>query len=575
MMKALRKIILVTGILLIWMCADAQTTVSGSISTNTTWDTTGSPYMVVGDIVIDTAVSLSIAPDVVVIFTGNHSLYVRGVLNAYGVNFSGEELGPGTHVFWNGISALSNANVVLNYCTLTDAYIALDYRQATVSSALNITHCNFRDNFCAVRATRNFSSGNISQSVFEHNLVAIDGSALDNFLDTTFEIDSTLMRYTNLISCDVVIDTCLFRDNKIAVNQVKQVNRSIFYDNGMGIKMTSQIDSCVFWGNKNGAVAFSAEISNSLFYNNENGLRLITVKDTSVGFTSVQTSSFMLNDIGIIVEPNARLGRIRCNYFDSNLIAIRTPAYLFMRHEDTGQTKGSMSGNVIHTEETGIFITDENSGKFSTTAPSLDSIRIDLNGSRISGTGIYIHNNSANDLNVFYLDLHSTADSMHLHLIDKSDTSKLGAINYSVNSRVAKTDPSNGNLYYEVTLDSMVFWHGNFSQDDTTGSKIWQTPSCYRNNFIGPSLGIKKTLKKEILLYPNPCRDKIYLQAENFSRKTSISIFSSDGRLVFETRNPDIENARITCTVDHLPPGIYYLLLQDEQGIARMKFVKE
>jgi hypothetical protein len=60
------------------------TDVSGVLSTNTVWDIGGSPYIVKGDIHVQSGVSLSIEPGVVVRFDGPYSLYVKGTMDAEG-----------------------------------------------------------------------------------------------------------------------------------------------------------------------------------------------------------------------------------------------------------------------------------------------------------------------------------------------------------------------------------------------------------------------------------------------------------------------------------------------------------
>lgn len=97
--------------------ARAQTSVSGSISTDTTWNTAGSPYILNCHVTVDTDVVLTIEPGVVV--KGRDSscdMVVKGFLKADGVIFTswndpdhgGDTNGPGTDTpatpgDWHGI----------------------------------------------------------------------------------------------------------------------------------------------------------------------------------------------------------------------------------------------------------------------------------------------------------------------------------------------------------------------------------------------------------------------------------------------------------------------------------------
>ena len=64
----------------------AQTNVSGFINSNTTWTIAGSPYIVIGNIVLDSGITLTIDPGVIVEFDSAKSLQIEGNLRAIGNN---------------------------------------------------------------------------------------------------------------------------------------------------------------------------------------------------------------------------------------------------------------------------------------------------------------------------------------------------------------------------------------------------------------------------------------------------------------------------------------------------------
>lgn len=72
------------SIALIASQAFCQTNVSGLISSNTTWSLSGSPYHVKGNLLVDSAVTLTIQPGVVVEFDTAKSMEIDGTLNARG-----------------------------------------------------------------------------------------------------------------------------------------------------------------------------------------------------------------------------------------------------------------------------------------------------------------------------------------------------------------------------------------------------------------------------------------------------------------------------------------------------------
>ncbi|MCK4308038.1 T9SS type A sorting domain-containing protein [candidate division WOR-3 bacterium] len=76
---------IIVGTQFIVSSAIAGTTyVSGVISTNTVWDATGSPYIVTGDVLIDSAVTLDIEPGVEVRIDSVKHIMIKGTLNAIG-----------------------------------------------------------------------------------------------------------------------------------------------------------------------------------------------------------------------------------------------------------------------------------------------------------------------------------------------------------------------------------------------------------------------------------------------------------------------------------------------------------
>ena len=84
MKKLAKYFIIYFGVILINNIGFAQTKVSGIISSDTTWAVAGSPYIVTGGVLVDSGVTLTIDPGVIVKFNPKNTLGIDGTLIARG-----------------------------------------------------------------------------------------------------------------------------------------------------------------------------------------------------------------------------------------------------------------------------------------------------------------------------------------------------------------------------------------------------------------------------------------------------------------------------------------------------------
>ncbi|XWN38428.1 MAG: right-handed parallel beta-helix repeat-containing protein [Balneola sp.] len=87
-MKLLKATILIIFLGTVGANINAQTSISGNITTNTTWTTAGSPYVIVGSTTITSGDTLSIEDGVEVKFDNGTQLTVSGALVGNGVTFT-------------------------------------------------------------------------------------------------------------------------------------------------------------------------------------------------------------------------------------------------------------------------------------------------------------------------------------------------------------------------------------------------------------------------------------------------------------------------------------------------------
>jgi len=101
-MKNLYKILIST--LFITTFGFAQTDVSGTISSNTTWDVSGSPYTVTGNTTLLSDVTLSIDQGVEVSIIPNINFLIMGKILAIGVENDSIFISSSTNQNWSGFT---------------------------------------------------------------------------------------------------------------------------------------------------------------------------------------------------------------------------------------------------------------------------------------------------------------------------------------------------------------------------------------------------------------------------------------------------------------------------------------
>jgi hypothetical protein len=100
------------------------TDVGGVIDTDTTWDSTGSPYIVTGNILVSSGVRLTIEPGVQIRFNGYYSLFIQGNIRALGTqgneilftsNLTQQQKGDWDHINLINNTSSELSGIILEY----------------------------------------------------------------------------------------------------------------------------------------------------------------------------------------------------------------------------------------------------------------------------------------------------------------------------------------------------------------------------------------------------------------------------------------------------------------------------
>ena len=187
-MKLLKMVIVITMILLPKLI-HAGTPVSGYVSG--TWDLEGSPYIVVGGLLVDSGDTLTIEPGVTVKFDNTHALQIDGTLIAIGtetdnITFTTNSQGSNWgYILFSDISADAIYDTSGNYiggCIME--YCIVEYAgEAIVSNngaiRMNnahpfINHCNIRNNH-----STGIYAWNLSETLKIYNNIIAYNSAVE------------------------------------------------------------------------------------------------------------------------------------------------------------------------------------------------------------------------------------------------------------------------------------------------------------------------------------------------------------------------------------------------------------
>lgn len=159
--------------------ASAQTTVSGRIEQDTTWAQSGSPFVLIGPVVVAADVTLTIEPGVQVRGTAGSSLVVEGALSAVGTqeqriiftSDSGQQDWGGIHLTTSGES--SQRPSALRFITVERATRGIKWGLTSFSAEFSANQLD--NNGTALVFDNPIDGTMVQRSVFTNNLIAVTG----------------------------------------------------------------------------------------------------------------------------------------------------------------------------------------------------------------------------------------------------------------------------------------------------------------------------------------------------------------------------------------------------------------
>lgn len=141
------------------------------------------------------------------------------------------------------------------------------------------------------------------------------------------------------------------------------------------------------------------------------------------------------------------------------------------------------------------------------------------------------------------------------------------ALSYDANPGIlGKGDVLNFEPYFlNGQLDDFRFWERALTAPDIDDlcSEIMTTPSVNKSN-------------KPFHLYPNPALNSIFLASTSnlISNSKSLVVTDISGRVLIQNTQIISSNSIFQIDISHLPNGVFFLSVKDQQEIFTYKFIK-
>ncbi|MEL6673605.1 MAG: T9SS type A sorting domain-containing protein [Bacteroidota bacterium] len=256
-------------LLSLWNPLLGQTTVSSNITTNTTWTTAGSPYTLTNPITVQSGVTLTINPGVIV-YADTAGWTIEGNLVALGNPMDSIYIlpngGDGLDIDWNGMFVTGSGTVQMEYVRSYRALYGLRFLGSSNSAGSYLYRCYFEQHYAGVENLNGTAPTlSIDSCTFRRNKFSIQGQKMDLLAGVFIEQFYTpSLSNTNLTNC-TWLDPCnhAFKISSGKVNSCNFVYSPTPWCGNFAVELVLQGPDSLIFVNNLIETAYGIDVSGS------------------------------------------------------------------------------------------------------------------------------------------------------------------------------------------------------------------------------------------------------------------------------------------------------------------------
>ena len=472
---------------------NAQTNVSGVISSNSTWSKINSPYKITGNVQVNSGITLTIEPGVQVVFQDNFYLKILGTINSVGTVGDSIIFKSSNSNNWAGILLVNSSTTLNSDFTYASGSIFKYNSFKSSSKALfvynsgfYIENCKFQDNTIGFEP-RASSKGLLKSTTFLNNTTGIYTEYEDNTTGYGVSCIKDFKLQGNLFELNTT--GANLNMNQRTFDNLQVVN-NIFSSNSTGLTLG---------GGGYGPYLANVLISNNNFTSNTNGLNISNIYSNgyngctgTLSFPLIIEKNLINNNssIGLSFSYSGNNHTVRNNIIDSNSVGISitgTTSSVSFQKNSLFENKKTISVNGSSGYEPSSLLFSTNTFKNS----SVNSSDYTILNNVTNNSNKAIANNFIDISNIFlvkninrgqfnlesnYVKLPSGVSSVNDLIYDINDDVSLGEVVITTPSNtLTTTAPLNPvhNVTKNLTGSGIVLtWSAN-TESDVSGYKIY------------------------------------------------------------------------------------------------------